>query len=68
MSSFSTYFNFLGLKAQGSWFFATTVDAAVEQPDSLVRMAYVAGFAMSNYSSTVGRLAKWVSKNISYSI
>jgi hypothetical protein len=37
-----------------------TVDAAAEQPDSLIRMAYVAGFAMSNYSSTVGRLAKCV--------
>ncbi|KAA1088990.1 hypothetical protein PGT21_003119 [Puccinia graminis f. sp. tritici] len=38
--------------------FSECLDAAAEQPDSLVRMAYVAGFAMSNYSSTVGRLAK----------
>ncbi|PLW29728.1 hypothetical protein PCASD_15592 [Puccinia coronata f. sp. avenae] len=38
--------------------FSECLDAAAEQPDSLIRMAYVAGFAMSNYSSTVGRLAK----------
>jgi len=38
--------------------FSECLDAAAEQPDSLVRIAYVAGFAMSNYSSTVGRLAK----------
>ncbi|WAQ90581.1 hypothetical protein PtA15_12A571 [Puccinia triticina] len=38
--------------------FSECLDAAAEQPESLVRIAYVAGFAMSNYSSTVGRLAK----------
>lgn len=38
--------------------FSECLDAASEHPDSLVRLAYVAGFAMSNYSSTVGRLAK----------
>ena len=40
--------------------FDLLVDTAAEQPDSLIRLAYVAGFAMSNYSSTVGRLAKCV--------
>lgn len=34
------------------------VDAASENEDSLIRLAYVAGFAMSNYASTVGRLSK----------
>ncbi|EGF99292.1 uncharacterized protein MELLADRAFT_45770 [Melampsora larici-populina 98AG31] len=38
--------------------FSECLDAAAEHSDSLVRLAYVAGFAMSNYSSTVGRLAK----------
>jgi len=38
--------------------FSECLDTAAEQPDSLIRLAYVAGFAMSNYSSTVGRLAK----------
>ncbi|KAH9810195.1 Oxysterol-binding protein-domain-containing protein [Melampsora americana] len=38
--------------------FSECLDAAAEHQDSLVRLAYVAGFAMSNYSSTVGRLAK----------
>ncbi|KAI8450499.1 exodeoxyribonuclease V [Phakopsora pachyrhizi] len=38
--------------------FSECLDVACEQTDSLIRMAYVAGFAMSNYSSTVDRLAK----------
>ncbi|MBW0483706.1 hypothetical protein O181_023421 [Austropuccinia psidii MF-1] len=38
--------------------FSECLDAAAEQSDSLIRIAYVAGFAMSNYSSTVDRLAK----------
>ncbi|KAG0143072.1 hypothetical protein CROQUDRAFT_96759 [Cronartium quercuum f. sp. fusiforme G11] len=38
--------------------FSECLDAAAENQDSLVRLAYVAGFAMSNYASTVGRIAK----------
>jgi hypothetical protein len=34
------------------------VDAAVAEQDPLMRIAYVAAFAMSNYSSTIGRIAK----------
>lgn len=34
------------------------VDAAVAQTDSHRRIAFVAAFAMSNYSSTIGRIAK----------
>lgn len=36
----------------------TLVDAAVSEQDPLMRIAYVAAFAMSNYSSTIGRIAK----------
>jgi Oxysterol-binding protein len=34
------------------------VDAAVAERDPQRRIAYVAAFAMSNYSSTIGRIAK----------
>ena len=34
------------------------VDAAVTERDPHRRIAYVAAFAMSNYSSTIGRIAK----------
>lgn len=34
------------------------MDAAVKERDPLMRIAYVAAFAMSNYSSTLGRIAK----------
>lgn len=34
------------------------VDTAATQRDSLKRLAYVSAFAMSNYSSTIGRIAK----------
>ena len=34
------------------------VDAAVACPEASLRLAYVAAFAMSNYSSTIGRIAK----------
>jgi hypothetical protein len=34
------------------------VDAAVAQSDPFRRIAFVAAFAMSNYSSTIGRIAK----------
>ena len=34
------------------------VDAAAAEPDQYKRIAFVAGFAMSNYSSTIGRIAK----------
>jgi len=34
------------------------VGAAVNERDPLMRIAYVAAFAMSNYSSTFGRIAK----------
>ena len=34
------------------------VDAAAADQDPTKRIAYVAAFAMSNYSSTVGRIAK----------
>lgn len=39
--------------------FLFTVDAASAEPDSLKRIAYVAAFAMSNYSSTSGRIGKF---------
>jgi len=34
------------------------VDAAFGEHDPLRRIAFVAAFAMSNYSSTIGRIAK----------
>ena len=34
------------------------VDAAFGERDPLRRIAFVAAFAMSNYSSTIGRIAK----------
>jgi hypothetical protein len=34
------------------------VDAAAREKDPLKRIAFVAAFAMSNYSSTIGRIAK----------
>ena len=34
------------------------MDAAARESDPLRRIAYVAAFAMSNYSSTIGRIAK----------
>lgn len=34
------------------------VDAAAKEADPLRRIAYVGAFAMSNYSSTIGRIAK----------
>ncbi|KAL7414222.1 Oxysterol-binding protein-domain-containing protein [Mrakia frigida] len=38
--------------------YSECLDAASAEPDSLKRLAYVAAFAMSNYSSTSGRIAK----------
>ncbi|KAF5346477.1 hypothetical protein D9756_010097 [Leucocoprinus leucothites] len=38
--------------------FSECLDTAVTQRDSLKRLAFVAAFAMSNYSSTIGRIAK----------
>jgi hypothetical protein len=35
-----------------------TVDVAAKESDQFMRIAYVAAFAMSNYSSTIGRIAK----------
>jgi hypothetical protein len=35
-----------------------SVDAAFGERDPLRRIAFVAAFAMSNYSSTIGRIAK----------
>jgi oxysterol-binding protein 1 len=35
-----------------------SVDAAAKEIDPLKRIAFVAAFAMSNYSSTIGRIAK----------
>ena len=34
------------------------VDAAAAEADQYKRIAFVAAFAMSNYSSTIGRIAK----------
>ena len=34
------------------------MDVACEEEDGLKRIAFVAAFAMSNYSSTIGRIAK----------
>jgi hypothetical protein len=34
------------------------VDVAAQEKDPLLRIAFVAAFAMSNYSSTIGRIAK----------
>lgn len=39
-------------------FLLLKVDVAVKEKDPLRRMAFVAAFAMSNYSSTIGRIAK----------
>jgi hypothetical protein len=36
----------------------SSVDAAASEQDPIKRIAYVAAFAMSNYSSTIGRIAK----------
>ena len=38
--------------------FSECLDAAAQAEDSTTRIAYVAAFAMSNYSSTLGRIAK----------
>jgi len=38
--------------------FSECLDAAAAERDSLRRVAYVGAFAMSNYSSTIGRIAK----------
>lgn len=38
--------------------FSECLDAAAQQDDPLRRLMYVAAFAMSNYSSTIGRIAK----------
>ncbi|KAF8724406.1 hypothetical protein AX14_008859 [Amanita brunnescens Koide BX004] len=38
--------------------FSECLDAAAKESDPLRRIAYVAAFAMSNYSSTIGRIAK----------
>ncbi|GAA5919977.1 hypothetical protein JCM6882_004144, partial [Rhodosporidiobolus microsporus] len=38
--------------------FSECLDHAAKEPDSTKRIAYVAAFAMSNYSSTIGRIAK----------
>ncbi|KAG6823106.1 hypothetical protein H0H92_011362, partial [Tricholoma furcatifolium] len=38
--------------------FTECLDAAARERDSLRRLAFVAAFAMSNYSSTIGRIAK----------
>ncbi|GAA5826399.1 hypothetical protein JCM11251_002351 [Rhodosporidiobolus azoricus] len=38
--------------------FSECLDHAAADPDSTKRLAYVAAFAMSNYSSTIGRIAK----------
>lgn len=38
--------------------YSECLDAASAEQDSLKRIAYVAGFAMSNYASTIGRIAK----------
>lgn len=38
--------------------FTECLDAAAREPDSQRRIAFVAAFAMSNYSSTIGRIAK----------
>lgn len=37
---------------------ACLVDAAAAEEDPHRRIAFVAAFAMSNYSSTIGRIAK----------
>ena len=34
------------------------MDVATHEKDPLRRIAFVAGFAMANYSSTIGRIAK----------
>jgi len=47
-----------------SWWFIDVgysillVDVAAREKDPLRRIAFVAAFAMSNYSSTIGRIAK----------
>ncbi|KAG8769879.1 hypothetical protein FRC12_004674 [Ceratobasidium sp. 428] len=38
--------------------FSECLDAAAHEKDAHKRIAYVAAFAMSNYSSTIGRIAK----------
>ena len=38
--------------------YSECLDAAAGEKDSLKRIAYVAGFGMSNYASTIGRIAK----------
>ncbi|KAK0195540.1 Oxysterol-binding protein-domain-containing protein [Armillaria mellea] len=38
--------------------FSECLDAAAREKDPILRIAYVAAFAISNYSSTIGRIAK----------
>ncbi len=53
--SCSRYFPRSGIERT---FFPFLVDAAFGERDPLRRIAFVAAFAMSNYSSTIGRIAK----------
>ena len=39
-------------------YFILLVDVAAREKDPLRRIAFVGAFAMSNYSSTIGRIAK----------
>ena len=41
-----------------NWRLMNAVDVACEEEDAHRRIAFVAAFAMSNYSSTIGRIAK----------
>ena len=38
--------------------FSECLDVAAQEADAHRRIAFVAAFAMSNYSSTIGRIAK----------
>lgn len=38
--------------------FSEVLDAGIMHKDPLERIGFVAAFAMSNYSSTIGRIAK----------
>ncbi|KAG6884217.1 hypothetical protein C0995_010696 [Termitomyces sp. Mi166 len=59
--SFPVYFNELTSMLQRmaeDMEFSECLDAAVKEQDPLRHIAFVAAFAMSNYSSTIGRIAK----------
>lgn len=56
--SFLNAVSLLAATCYDSLMHSSAVDVAIQQRDPHRRIAFVAAFAMSNYSSTIGRIAK----------